>query len=531
MFSTQNNVNSDTRLDWKNSYKGHNIHLLGGFRAINESYSLGTQHGYNTGNDKTPYINNTSHKTSTGTSPKWLDLAWYAQAEYNYANRYYLQGDISMQTNSQFGRDAKSGVKMCGVVWGLFPSIQAGWVASNEKFFDVKGIDYLKLTAGYSVSGNDDMVYDASRTYLKSVMFMDKVAGLNLSNIGNTELQWETTKRFNAGFELNAVNNRLGVKFNYFKSWTDNLITLQELGFVSGLEYNYSNGGSLENQGFDVTLNTHLVSTKNWNWSLGASLGHYTNKLTALPDNKQYLDTEVLGGTVRSQLGRSINSFYGFRTQGVYATSAEAKADGKYIQDETGKKTYFGAGDMKFVDINNDNVIDDKDRVFIGDATPDLYGNIYTKLSYKNLALDVNFNYSLGGDIYNYHRQQLESGSRFMNQTSAMLNRWMVEGQKTDMPKATYDDPMGNGRFSDRWIEDGSYLRLKHVTLSYKLPIDNTFIQGITIWGQANNLLTLTKYLGADPEFSYGNSVLMQGVDGGLLARGRSFHLGVKINL
>ncbi len=531
MFSTQNNVNSDTRLDWKNSYKGHNIHLLGGFRAINESYSLGTQHGYNTGNDKTPYINNTSHKTSTGTSPKWLDLAWYAQAEYNYANRYYLQGDISMQTNSQFGRDAKSGVKMCGVVWGLFPSIQAGWVASNEKFFDVKGIDYLKLTAGYSVSGNDDMVYDASRTYLKSVMFMDKVAGLNLSNIGNTELQWETTKRFNAGFELNALNNRLGVKFNYFKSWTDNLITLQELGFVSGLEYNYSNGGSLENQGFDVTLNTHLVSTKNWNWSLGASLGHYTNKLTALPDNKQYLDTEVLGGTVRSQLGRSINSFYGFRTQGVYATSAEAKADGKYIQDETGKKTYFGAGDMKFVDINNDNVIDDKDRVFIGDATPDLYGNIYTKLSYKNLALDVNFNYSLGGDIYNYNRQQLESGSRFMNQTSAMLNRWMVEGQKTDMPKATYDDPMGNGRFSDRWIEDGSYLRLKHVTLSYKLPIDNTFIQGITIWGQANNLLTLTKYLGADPEFSYGNSVLMQGVDGGLLARGRSFHLGVKINL
>ena len=118
-----------------------------------------------------------------------------------------------------------------------------------------------------------------------------------------------------------------------------------------------------------------------------------------------------------------------------------------------------------------------------------------------------------------------------MNQTSAMLNRWMVEGQQTDMPKATYDDPMGNGRFSDRWIEDGSYLRLKHVTLSYKLPIDNTFIQGITIWGQANNLLTLTKYLGADPEFSYGNSVLMQGVDGGLLARGRSFHLGVKINL
>ncbi len=531
MFSTQNTLNSDTRIDWNNSYKGHNIHLLGGFRLINETYSLNTQHGYNTGNDKTPYINNATQKTSTGTSPKWMDLNWYAQAQYNYQNRYYLQGDLSVETNSQFGRDAKSGIKMAGVVWGVFPSLQAGWVASNEKFFNAPGIDYLKFTAGFSMAGNDDMVYDASRTYLKSVLFMSQASGLVLGNIGNTELQWERTRRFNFGAEMNALNNRLGVKFNYFKSWTDNLITLQELGFVSGLENNYSNGGSLENEGFDVTVNAHLVSTKDWNWSLGASMGHYVNKLTALPDNKPYLDTEVYGGTVRSQIGSSINTFYGFRTDGVYATTSEAKAAGKYIEDETGKKTYFGAGDMRFVDMDGNNRIDDKDRTVIGDATPDIYGNIFSRLTYKNLALDVNFNYSLGGDVYNYNRQQLESGSRFMNQTSAMLNRWMSEGQVTNVPKATYNDPMGNARFSDRWIEDGSYLRLKTLTLSYKLPIDNTYIQGITVWGQANNLFTITKYLGNDPEFSCSNSVLYQGVDAGLLNRGRSFHIGVKINL
>ncbi len=531
MFSTQNTLNSDTRINWNNSFGGHNINVLGGFRLINETYSLNTQHGYNTGNDKTPYINNASNKTSVGTSPKWMDLSWYAQAQYNYQNRYYLQGDLAVQTNSQFGRDAKSGLKMAGVVWGVFPSIQAGWVVTNEKFFDAPGIDYLKLTAGYGVSGNDDMIYDASRTYLKSMLFMNKVSGLVLSNIGNTELQWETTRRFNAGVEMNALNNRVGVKFNYFKSWTDNLITLQELGFVSGMDYNYSNGGSLQNEGFDVTVNTHLVSTKDWNFSLGASMGHYVNKLTALPDNKQYLETNVLGGTVRSQIGSSINTFYGFRTDGVYATTADALNDGKYIQDETGKKTYFEAGDMRFIDQNGDDRIDDNDRTVIGDATPDIYGNIFGKLTYKNLALDVNFNYSLGGDVYNYYRQQLESGSRFMNQTSAMLNRWTSEGQITDMPKATYGDPMGNARFSDRWIEDGSYLRLKTLTLSYKLPIDNTYIQGITVWGQANNLFTITKYLGTDPEFSYNNSVLYQGVDAGLLSSGRSFHIGVKINL
>ena len=531
MYAKQNTINSDTKIDWKNSYGAHNINVMGGFRFISENYSLNTQHGYNTGNDKTPYIDNTSNKTSTGTSPQWMDLSWYAQADYNYANRYYLQGNVAMETNSQFGRDIKDGLKLAGVVWGIFPSVQAAWVVSNEKFFDVPGIDYLKLNAGFGMSGNDDMVYDASRTYLSSVLYLNQVSGVTLDNIGNTELQWETTKRFNAGLEMNALNNRLGIRFNYFKSWTDNLITLQELGYVSGLDYNYSNGGSLQNEGFDVSVNAHLVSGKNWNWSLGASMGHYVNKLTALPDNKPYLDTEIYGATIRSAIGSSVNTFYGFRTEGVYATSEAAKADGKYLQDETGKKTYFTAGDMKFVDMNDDDIIDDKDRTVIGDATPDIYGNIFSSLSYKHLSLDVNFNYSLGGDRFNYNRQQLESGSRFMNQTSAMLNRWTTEGQITDMPKATFNDPMGNTRFSDRWIEDGSYLRLKTVTLSYKLPIDNPFIQGITVWGQANNLFTLTKYLGSDPESSFSNSVLTQGIDAGLLARGRSFHVGVKINL
>lgn len=531
-FGKQNTVNSDTRLDWHNTYKGHNIHLLGGFRFINESYSLNTQHGYNTGNDKTPFIDSTIDKASTGTNESWATLTWYGQAQYNYANRYYLQGDLAVETNSQFGRDVKSGFKCGGVVWGVFPSIQAGWVVSNEKFFDMPGIDYLKLIAGYGVSGNDNLPYDASRTYFTSTLFLNRVSGLSLANIGNTELQWETTKRFNAGIEFKGLNNRVGVNFNYFHSWTDNLLTLQQIGFLGGLDYNWSNGGSLKNQGFDVTATAHLISRKDWNWTVGASMGHYVNEITSLPDNEPWLDTEVLGGTVRSQVGGSANAFYGYRTNGVFATSEAAQASGLYIEDEeTGQQTFFGAGDVQFVDVKNDGKINKDDRTIIGDATPDIYGNMFTTLSWKHLTLDVNFNYSLGGDVYNYMRQQLESGSRFMNQTTAMLNRWTTEGQVTDIPKATYGDPMGNSRFSDRWIEDGSYLRLKTLTLSYKLPISNTYIQGITVWGQCNNLFTVTKYLGSDPEFSMGNNVLYQGIDRGLISQGRSFHLGVKINL
>lgn len=537
-YGKQNTVNSDTKIDWRNSYNGHSIHLLGGFRFVNESYSLNTQHGYNTGNDKTPDISIATNKTAGGLNNAWSTFTWYGQAEYNYANRYYLQGDLSLDTNSQFGRDAKSGAKIAGVVWGIFPSIQAGWVASNEKFFNVKGIDYLKLTAGYGLSGNSDIAFDAYRSYFKSSLFLNKVAGLTLANIGNTELQWETTKRFNAGFELKALHNRLGARFNYFRSWTSNLLTYQALGFVSGLENNWSNGGKLENQGFDVTLNAHLIARKNWNWTVGASMGHYVNKLTQLPDNKTSMETNVLGATLLSEVGRGIGTFYGYRVaydetspRGVFTSSEKAQAANLAIVDETGARTYFGAGDMHFVDKNNDGVIDKHDRFVLGEANPDIYGNIFTTLSWKNLALDVNFKYSLGGEVFNYMRQQLETGSRFMNQSTAMLNRWTNEGQVTDMPRATYADPMGNARFSDRWIEDGSYLRLKSVTLSYKIPINNPFIQGLTVWAQANNLVTFTKYLGQDPEFSMGNSVLEQGIDRGLLSQGRNFHLGVKINL
>ena len=153
----------------------------------------------------------------------------------------------------------------------------------------------------------------------------------------------------------------------------------------------------------------------------------------------------------------------------------------------------------------------------IGDPNPDLYGNIFTNVRWKNLSLDVVFNYSLGNDVYNYQRRLLESGSRFHNQTTAMLSRWTHEGQETDIPRTYYLDTPGNSRFSDRWIEDGSYLRLKNVTLSYYFPIHTTYLQGITVWGAANNLLTFTKYLGADPEFSADNSVLSRGIDRGLL--------------
>ena len=542
LYSKQNSTMSDTKIDWNNQYDAHFIHLSGGCRINYESYSLNTQLGYNTGNDKTPFIRSSlAYPSISGESDNWNSIAWYGQAEYNYLQRYYLQSSLAMESSSRFGKEGDGGLKMCGVVWGVFPGVQGSWVMTNEPWFaDIKGINYLKLTAGYDVSGNDDIDYYAARSYFKAKELLTSISALSFSNVGNTKIQWETTKRFNAGFEGNFINNRLNVKFNYFKSKTNNLLTYQTLGFLSGLEKNWSNGGSLKNEGFDVTATAKLFVSKNWQWELGGSMGHYVNKITSLPDNETYFDTEIYGGTVRTSVGNSAGLFYGYKTLGVFSTSEEAKAaagsnndpKGLYILGSNGiTKSYFGAGDIHFADLDGNGKIDNNDRTVIGNPNPDIYGNIFTTLAYKHFKLDINFNYCLGNDVYNYLRSQLESGSRFMNQSTAMLNRWQVEGQVTDVPKVTFQDPMGNSRFSDRWIEDGSYLKLKSITLSYDLPINSTFLQGLGFWIQANNVFTLTKYLGSDPEFSMGSSVLGQGIDTGMLPSSRSFVAGIKINL
>ena len=250
------------------------------------------------------------------------------------------------------------------------------------------------------------------------------------------------------------------------------------------------------------------------------------------------MDNELYGATIRTELGQPANMFYGYKSLGVFSSTAEAQAaglpgeKGLYVMAANGiDRNYFEAGDIHFADLNGDGQITEADRMQIGDPNPDIYGNIFTTVAWKRLKLDVRFNYSLGNDVYNYMRSQLEGGSRFMNQTTAMQRRWQAEDQQTDMPRIAFQDPMGNARFSDRWIEDGSYLRLKSATLSYDLPLKSEYIQGLQVWLQGNNLLTLTRYLGSDPEFTMTSAVIGQGIDLGRLGQSRSIVAGVKINL
>ena len=526
-------IQSDTRLAWKNQFGAHQLGLMGGLRYLNSAYKLTSQSGYNTPNDKAPKMNSSlSFKDTGGANDKTSDIIWYALGNYNYAQRYYLNAGISAHASSRFGTEA-DGLKMAGVVWGLFPSVEGSWVISNEEWFSsLKPVNYLRLNVGFDMTGNDDIDYTASRSYFVSRRMLNSSAtGIVIGNIGNTELKWESTSRLTAGIEGNFFNNRLNLRFNFFKSWTSNLLSLQQLAWASGLDANWSNDGKLENTGFDVHAAVKVLNLKDFRWEVGASVGHYKNKVTALPDNDRTFETDLYGATIQTKVGQPAGLFYGYETNGVYSTTDVANADAKYLVKDNGDKVFFKAGDMNFVDRDGNHVIDANDRTVIGDPNPDIYGNIHTTASWKNLTLTAVFNYSLGNDIFNYQRMLLEGGTYFLNQTTAMKSRWTTEGQQTAYPRAEYNDPMGNSRFSDRWIEDGSYLRMSNLTLSYYLPIQSTYLQGITIFGNVTNLFTITKYLGSDPDCAIAGSILTQGIDRGLLGQGRSFSLGVNINL
>ena len=550
MFSKETSVMSDTRLQFTKNLGEHFLDVYGGMRFTSFAYDNNQPEGQyqSAGNDKTPNISkNMDFIDATGIDDEWRSMTWYVNADYNYRNRYFAQFTFAMETSSRFGKES-NGLSLGGVKWGLFPSVQLGWALTNEAWFPkTKAINYLLVKAGFDLSGNDDINNYAARTSFGVTKYLYKSTAAQLNNIGNEEISWEQTRKMNVGFKSYLLNNRLGIDFDYFLNHTSNLLTLKSFeNPVAGINNYWSNGGSLDNSGFELTVTGKPVVTRDLNVELGASVGHYVNKVKSLPnDSKIYVDgalsaqgfTSSVYGTdnIATIVGQPVGMFYGYRANAVLSTDAEAKAAGKdgylYLVDETGARQYFRAGDMAYEDINGDGEIGKADMTIIGNPNPDIYGNIFANVSWKNLTLYVGFNYSLGNDVFNYQRSILEGGYNFYNQTTAMTNRWRVEGQQTDVPRICYDDPMGNSRFSDRWIEDGSYLRLKTVRLSYQVPVNLSWLPGLAVWAEANNLVTITHYLGSDPEFSVANSVLSQGIDAGNVALGRTFTLGLKINL
>ena len=551
MFSKETSVSSDTRLQWTKQLGRHYADIFAGLRYTSFAFDDNEPEGQysSAGNDKTPNISaGMDFVDATGSDDAWRSLTWYANADYNYMGRYFAQLTVALESCSRFGKEADGGIGIGGVKWGLFPSVQLGWVVSNEAWFPKTNIlNYLLIKAGYDISGNDDISNYAARTSFGVSKYLWRATAAILDNIGNEEITWEQTSKASVGLKAYLLNNRVGIDFDFYMNHTSNLLTLKSFDNpVAGINNYWSNGGSLDNTGFEVKVTGKPIVARNLTLELGASAGHYVNKVKSLPnDSRIYLDgkksaqgyTSSIYGVdnIATIVDQPVGMFYGYKTAGVFATDQEAAKAGNggylFLTDATGARQDFRAGDMHFVDINGDGEISEADKTIIGDPNPDIYGNIFANLAWRNLQLFVGLNYSLGNDIYNYQRSIIEGGFNFYNQTTAMTNRWRAEGQVTDIPRASFDDPMGNSRFSDRWSEDGSYLRLKTVRLSYKVPVNFTWLQGLSLWAEANNLFTLTHYVGNDPEASAANAVLYQGIDPGNVAMGRTFTLGLKINL
>lgn len=548
IFSKETNVLSNTHIDWNKKIGAHTIAAMGGFRYNYFSYDngdLSTEYSTKLEDDKNPRLatGNAVYSTINGADDVWKNMQWYVAGDYNYMNKYFASVSLLAEANSRFGSKADGGVKLLGVKWAIFPSVQLGWVLTNEKWFPKHaGINYLRLNVGYDISGNDGISNYAARTSFSPVRYNYTEIGMQLTNVGNEEIKWETTSKFNIGMQAHFLNNRLSARADYYIHTTKDLLALKSFeNPIGGINNYWTNDGEVSNTGFEVGLSGKPVATKDWHLEIGATVGHYVNKVKSLA-NGNYTTSIYGTDNVLTAEGNPVGVFYGYKTNGVFSKTSEAQAAGLYLVDETGAKKYFAAGDVIFADVNPYNAegeyapgqIDEADKVIVGNPNPDIYGNIFLNLSWKRFNLGAVFNYSLGNDIYNYQRSLLNSGSTLYNQQVAEIGHWRYEGQQTDLPRVAFGDPMGNNRFSDRWIEDGSYLRMKNVRLSYQVPIPDSWqswLQGISVWAEGGNLFTLTKYTGSDPEVSASNYQLYQSIDCGNVVQGRNFSMGVKINL
>jgi hypothetical protein len=409
------------------------------------------------------------------------------------------------------------------------PSLGAAWIVSSGSSSGTsRKVDLFKFRATISRSGNDDIGnYTARQTYT-SQNFLG-MQGLVRSGVPNPSIQWETSTKGNFGIDVAFWNDRVAMSVDLYTSKTTDMLVYEKVLSGSGFENVLTNGGAMKNSGIEAMVNMRAINQSALKWDLGFNFAANQNKILTVP-NGQFL-TNTHGATIITQTGAAANVFYGYKTNGVFKTTSDALVSGLRTKNADGTFSNFQGGDMQFVDLNGDKIIDEKDMQQLGSSAPRFHGSFSSKLSIARFTIDALFTFSQGNEVFNQLRYYLESVSGTDNQLKSVVNRWRTEGQVTNMPKASFGDPRGNNRFSDRWIEDGSYLRLRNITLSYDLSFKEKFVKNATVYLTGNNLLTFTKYMGFDPEFSAGNAGFAQGIDTGLDPLFRSVTMGIRIGL
>ena len=347
----------------------------------------------------------------------------------------------------------------------FYPAAEAVFMAKGLSFFDkMQWIEKLNVYADYTLSGNSRFSSKLGKYYYTSYPFQN-ISGLVRGNVPNTALEAEKDRTVNVGLETSLLRNRVSIGIGYYNILSSNVLVAGERSVLMGSNTYYTNEGKFESQGLELTAAFLPVCLKDFRWTVGGNLTTLRNRVVSLGSLNQIVNTLSDDAQVITCEGEDPYAFYGLKTQGVFSTTAEAEAANLTANGEK-----FGAGDVHFFDKTGDGIIDNEDREVIGSATPDFYGSFFTRFEYKQFALDMTFAYSVGNDAYNAVRRITESGNTFANQAKSVNRRWLMEGQQTDMPRVRYNDRVGNNAFSDRWIEDASYLKLRDVTFSYTWP-------------------------------------------------------------
>lgn len=517
----------DNYLTFDHTFKGkHYLNIMSGTSAQwnrNSAFN-GTKGGF-LFDDVHEFDNGTSTKALGGSSSDWAMFSFMARANYSYDDRYLLTVTFRRDGSSRFGPHHR---------WGNFPSASAAWRISQEPWFPGRNdgnfvINDLKLRAGYGVTGNDKIgSYAYIQTYNTGAYIFgdDVVTTLMAKTMANPSIHWEEVQQANIGIDLSLWNSRLTLSLDgYIKNTTDMLVKAA-IPITSGYEdtsTTYTNAGKVSNKGFELTLNTVNFEGAGggFRWATSMTATFNRNKIVSLNSDTPLYQNETGGAYITMQRnGLPINVFYGYVTDGIFQTQAE-------VNSHAFQEASTAPGDIRFKDLNNDGVINENDRTVIGDPNPDWLFSMVNTFSWKGFDLSVYLQGVAGNDIFNANSISNEGMSSAHNQTASVKYRWVGYGTSTVMPRAVYGDPNHNARISDRFVEDGSYLRLKNITLSYTFPAKWTqkiSVDNARIYLSCENVATLTRYSGFDPE------VGINGIDGNRYPISRTFSLGVNFN-
>ncbi len=463
-----------------------------------------------------------------GENRNWNWVSFYEYLTYSFRDKYLLNATVSLDGSSRVGENAINTMDVLGEPFGLFYSAGAAWRVSNEFFLkNYSWLEELKFRFSYGKTGNDDIGESSATNYYEAVKFRETV-GLYPAVITNDQLSYEEVTKMNLGFDLSFFGNRFYSSFNYFESTTDNMLIFTPLDSYLGYDFRMENGGKMVNNGWELSSFLRVIDGNSFDWDIRANISSVQNEVLEVKGGQLF--NNIQGAQLINKVGAPLNSFYGYVYKGVYSTHEEAAEAGLVNE----RNMAYSGGDAIYEDISGpegepDGVINNYDKTILGSSIPELFGGLFTKFSFKRWALSAFVYFSKGNEIFNYVRYQNESMTGLENQSVDVLKRWQYNGQETAVPRALMNDPMGNADFSSRWVEDGSYARLKNVTLSYTIPNEFLTFRNAEFYISANNLLTLSRYLGYDPEFAYSYSHVHLGVDYGQLPQSRQFIAGIKV--